>query len=60
MVFGVISPKMRTTTVITIVDTVAARSLLSPRTPVKNSVAIDDAAILTILLPIKIVESTIS
>ena len=60
IVFGVISPKISTTTVITIVLTVAPRSLLSPKIPVKNSVAMDVEAIFTMLLPMRIVDKTMS
>ena len=53
MLFGVISPKMRTTTVITAVETVAPIS--PPISLIKKTVAIEERAIFTILLPTRIV-----
>lgn len=51
--FGVISPKISTTTVITMVE---SDTPAFPKTRVKSTVAIEAAAIFTILLPIRIVD----
>ena len=53
MLFGVISPKMSTTTVMTAVDTVAP---LSPSIWTNKTVAMELAEMLTMLLPMRIVE----
>ena len=53
MLLGVISPKMSTTTVSTMVDTVAP---LSPSIWTNSTVAIEVAAMFTMLLPMRIVE----
>ena len=53
MLFGVISPKIRTVTVITAVATVAP---ISPSIFTNSTVAIAEPAIFTMLLPTKIVE----
>ena len=55
---GVTSPKIRTTMVSTKVDTVAPRSGSSRR--VNSTVPMDAAAMLTILLPMRMVESSLS
>ena len=55
--FGEISPKMRTTTVSTMVDT---GTPLSPIHRVKSTVAIEATDRFTILLPIKMVERSLS
>ena len=55
--FGVISPKIRTRTVRTTVETVAP---MSPYSLTKSTVPIDAAARLTMLFPISIVESNLS
>jgi len=55
---GVTSPKISTTTVSTMVDTVAPRSGSSRR--VNSTVPMDAAAMLTILLPMRMVESSLS
>ena len=56
IVLGEISPKISITTVSTAVETVAARSGLSTNIFVNNNVAIADARMFTMLLPISIVE----
>ena len=48
MLFGVTSPKMRMMMVMATVETVGP---LSPNSEMKNTVASDDAPMLTILLP---------
>ncbi len=53
--FGVISPKIRTTTVMTIVETVAP--ILLPHSSTNTMVPIDAKVIFTTLFPIKMVES---
>ena len=58
MVLGVISPKIRTASVITTVETVTPFD--SPISPTKNIVASDDATMLTMLLPIRIVVISLS
>ncbi len=55
---GVTSPKISTTTVSTIVDTVAPRS--APSILVKMMVPMEAAAMFTILLPMRMVESSLS
>ena len=55
---GVTSPKISTTTVSTMVDTVAPRS--APSILVKMMVPIEAAAMFTILLPMRMVESSLS
>lgn len=54
MLLGVISPKIRTTIVITAVDTGAPTSC--PSIFANRNVPIEATAILTILFPIRIVE----
>ena len=62
--FGAISPKIRTATVITTVETVEPRLLGSSTTPVnkpmKKIVAIDESAMFTILLPINTLVKNLS
>ena len=60
MLFGVISPNINVITVTTIVETVAAKSAFDLIISVKSKVAIVAAAILTILLPIRIVVINLS
>ena len=55
MLFGEISPKMSTTTVMTAVDTVAP---LSPSMWTNKTVAMELAEMLTMLFPMRIVESS--
>ena len=57
MLFGVISLNISSSTVMTRVDTAAPAS---PKKDVKSSVAIEEAAIFTILLPTSTVESSLS
>ena len=54
---GITSPKMRTTTVITRVETPAP---LGPISPVKSRVPMEAAAMLTMLLPMRMVEMALS
>ena len=58
MLLGLTSPKTSTTMVSTMVETVAPRS--SPRALVKSTVAMEAAPMLTILLPMRMVESSLS
>ena len=55
---GVTSPKISTTTVSTMVDTVAPRS--APSALVNRMVPMEAAAMFTMLLPMRIVESSLS
>ena len=57
-VLGVTSPKMRTTTVSTIVEVVAPRS--APSHLVKRTVPMEAAAIFTMLLPMRMEERSLS
>ena len=58
MLFGETSPKIRTTIVVTIVETVAPES--PPRSLIKSTVARELSPMLTMLLPTRIVESSLS
>ena len=60
MLLGVISPKIKTTTVITIVETVAAFSIFGRRSLTKRRVPSVASAILTILFPMRMVEISLS
>ena len=58
MLLGEISPKMRTTTVMTAVATEAPAS--SPRCRMKSTVPMEERAMFTMLLPMSSVESSLS
>lgn len=58
ILFGETSPKINTTTVVTAVETLGPAS--APRNSTNNTVASEALAILTMLFPIKIVESKLS
>ena len=58
IIFGIVSPKMMTSTVMTTVDTQAYLS--SPAISITSTEPIDDAAMFTRLLPMSIAESVSS